>query len=217
VMQTTGAVVAVSFCPEGRRLLTATADSSTEPRSAQVWETDSGRPTAPPLRHLDGVTSARFSPDGRQIVTASEDRTARVWDARTSQPLTPPLWHERPVQSATFSPDGRRVLTACDDGAARIWDAATGEPISPPLRHRAEVVLAEFSPNGRSVLTASRDGTARVWQLPEARLRASDFTLIAQVLTGQRIDETGGVVPLEPDVLEHEWREFRALPKRDRP
>ena len=37
--------------------------------------------------HDDAVLSARFSRDGRQIVTASRDRTASLWDAATGEPL----------------------------------------------------------------------------------------------------------------------------------
>ena len=43
----------------------------------------------PPLRHAAAVNHAAFSPDGRQVVTASADQTARVWDAATSESPTP--------------------------------------------------------------------------------------------------------------------------------
>jgi WD40 repeat protein len=45
------------------------------------------------MKHNDAVNSAQFSPDGKQIVTASSDNTARVWDAQTSKPLTEPMKH----------------------------------------------------------------------------------------------------------------------------
>jgi hypothetical protein len=33
------------------------------------------------MPHLNKVTAARFSPDGKWVVTASEDGTARIWEA----------------------------------------------------------------------------------------------------------------------------------------
>jgi WD40 repeat protein len=73
--------------------------------------------------HAGGVLAASFSPDGRQIVTASSDRTARLWHAPTGDLVAVLEGHDRPVLSAAFSSDGQRVVTASDDGTARIWDA----------------------------------------------------------------------------------------------
>ena len=39
----------------------------------------------PRHRHTGRVRSAAYSPDGTQIVTASDDQTARIWDAATGQ------------------------------------------------------------------------------------------------------------------------------------
>jgi hypothetical protein len=79
-----------------------------------------------PLKHAGGVYSAQFSPDGRQVVTASWDSTTRLWDARTGKSLGAPLKHEGGVFSAQFSPDGQRVVTASADTTARLWDVLTG-------------------------------------------------------------------------------------------
>jgi WD40 repeat protein len=39
------------------------------------------------VRHEDKALSAKFSPDGKRVLTASEDMTAQNWDAETSKPL----------------------------------------------------------------------------------------------------------------------------------
>jgi WD40 repeat protein len=67
------------------------------------------------------VYSARFTPDGRLLVTACRDRTVRVWDWR-GRPVCPPFEHTKDAMAATFTPDGRWVLSASVDGTARAWD-----------------------------------------------------------------------------------------------
>src|ERR1019366_10666411 len=47
-------------------------------------------PASGTMKHIGGVWSAQFSPDGQRILTASYDNTARVWNAQTGQPLTEP-------------------------------------------------------------------------------------------------------------------------------
>jgi WD40 repeat protein len=76
------------------------------------------------------IYSARFSPDGERLVTASADGTARVWNARTGEPITPPLLHSDEVLSACFSRDGQSVVTASDDRSARVWNAQTGRKLA---------------------------------------------------------------------------------------
>ncbi len=96
----------------------------------RVWDAMTGQPVTPPLRQDGFVWSAKFSPDGQRIVTASADKTARVWDTRTGSPVTSPLKHEDAVSSAEFSPDGRRIVTASYDKTVQVWDAQTRAVLS---------------------------------------------------------------------------------------
>src|SRR6266516_1858575 len=109
------------------------------------------------------VNSARFSPNGQRIVTASTDKTARLWDAASGKPIGESMKHEGMVNSTQFSPDGQRVVTASRDKTARLWDAASGKPIGEPMKHEGMVNSAQFSPDGQRVVTASADKTVRLW------------------------------------------------------
>jgi WD40 repeat protein/serine/threonine protein kinase len=112
--------------------------------------------------HEDWVPSAKFSPDGTRILTASHDGTARVWDASTGKELATLRGHQAYLNSATFSPDGMRIVTASWDKTARVWEASTGKEMA-TLRHEGGVVSAAFSPDGTRIVTSSEDTTARVW------------------------------------------------------
>lgn len=70
----TDSVTAVSVSPDGRRLVTGSAD-----RSAKIWELRSGREILTLREHQGPLTSVEFSPDGRSILTSSRDETAIIW------------------------------------------------------------------------------------------------------------------------------------------
>ena len=65
-----------------------------------------GRKCAPSAATPTAVISAAYSPDGTQIVTASDDETARIWDAATGQEVRHLSGHTDAVSSAAYSPDG---------------------------------------------------------------------------------------------------------------
>ena len=78
----TARVRTAAFSPDGRRIVTASAD-----QTARIWDADTAKQLDVLSGHGDGVWSAAFSPDGRRIVTASFDQTARIWDADTAKQL----------------------------------------------------------------------------------------------------------------------------------
>jgi WD40 repeat protein len=123
--------------------------------------------------HSASVFNAAFSPDERQIVSASGDGTAQVWDAATGQLIAKLAGHNGEVRMAVFSPEGQRVATASSDRSARVWNVATGQPIAKLEGHLSDVNTAAFSPDGQRVVTASRDGTARVWNAASGQTLAT--------------------------------------------
>jgi WD40 repeat protein len=107
---------------------------------------------------------AVFSPDGKQVLTASDDGTARIWNLRTGQQvqaLSEPTGEG--INNARFSPDGRLVVSASKDGTARIWSAASGRLLQtlnqPGL---GKVFNAAFSPDGHLIVSCS-NSTAAIW------------------------------------------------------
>ena len=63
----------------------------------------------------NAITSAVFSPDGKQILSSSRDRTARLWEVATGKEIRSYEGHRGEVMDAVFSKDGQFVLTGSAD------------------------------------------------------------------------------------------------------
>jgi len=121
------------------------------------------------MQHDSVILSARFSPDGRQIVTASKDGTARLWDSATGNPIGEPMQSNEAVCAAEFNRDGNWVATA-STWDAQVWNAATGKEAGDRMKHDAAVVSVHFNADAKLVVTACADGAARIWDATTAKL-----------------------------------------------
>jgi WD40 repeat protein/serine/threonine protein kinase len=154
-----GLVWSAAFTRDGASVLTLGGSD------ARLFDARSGRESMTFSPH-GTVASARFSPDGAQIVTGSWDNSAKIWNSDTAKSLLKLEGedsHTSFINSTVFSPDGTRILTASDDGTAKLWDAKTGRVLLTFTGHADRVRSAVFSADGRLVLTASSDRTARLW------------------------------------------------------
>ncbi len=163
-MEHAGIIHSAQFSPDGRWIVTASAD-----KTVRVWEVTTGALISQPMVHEDSVKSVQFSPDGRWVVTASADKTARVWEVIAGALISQPMVHEDFVESVQFSPDGRWVITTSLDKTVRVWEAITGDEVFYPqvpwhLRYSPQDNV-QISPDGRGIATVYFDDAVRVWDM----------------------------------------------------
>jgi WD40 repeat protein len=117
-------------------------------------------------RHDGPVTAARFTPDGRSVVTASDDGDAIRWDVRAAAPAETFSGHASGVTALQLSDDGRTLYTAGLDGAVIVWDLTGTHRLGRPLEaggpNRAQAAL---SSDGRRLAVGQTDGKVSVVDL----------------------------------------------------
>ena len=130
--------------------------------NALLWDATTGASLYTLDQPLTNVRDAVFSPDGTQVLTASDD-DANLWDVETGTHIRTFAGHAGNVNAVGFSSGGTVIVTGSSDQTARLWNTTTGELLQTLIGHTASINDVVFSPDGMYLLTAASDGTARLW------------------------------------------------------
>jgi WD40 repeat protein len=163
------------------------------------------------------VTSARFSPDGKRVLTTSSDGRLAVWDAGTGAELVSArtgrsgsLW-----VAAAFNHDGTLATVGDADGDATVVDTSTGATrrLSADF---SNVTRASFVGGGDEVLIHSpAGGPAQIWDGATGALlsRVGDEDTVAAAA-----DQTGRYVATwdwDQTFRVWDWRRHVAVATRE--
>ena len=120
--------------------------------------------------HEKGVWGAVFSPDGNQVITASQDETARIWNAETGQTEHILRPETGPVREVFFSTDSSRVITASGEESMTLWNPATGSLMHKFDNLGSRVIKVIFNPDGHKLVAITEDGDLHLWEAAPWRL-----------------------------------------------
>lgn len=130
--------------------------------------------------HTAQVTDLAFTPDGQELLSASDDKTIRIWDWQSGVTLRTIRGYfgqgsDGKVFAVALSPDGGTVAAGGYFGASlgdkppygdiRLFDFATGK-IRAVLKTAAYATYdLAFSPDGKTLAAAGGDGLVYLWRL----------------------------------------------------
>ena len=183
--------------PDGSLLLTV--DGQFRGPRVQVWNAETGSELAR-LETVGGRVGARFSPDGKRVVTyGSQDRAVHMWDALTGEELLTLAGQRAPFLDVAFSPNGRRLAGASRDSTTWMWDALTGDLLTILPGGGRGIV---FSPDGTRIASFGDRGV-KVWSVGVPfRERTLDFAHFANGdgITSDLVFVNVGIHPIRPAI-----------------
>jgi WD40 repeat protein len=136
-----GAIVSVAFSPDGENLAMVTSEF------VAVWELrHPQRRFALQARRKGSIWSARYSPQGTLLATASGANSSR--SSRFG---------------AKIGGSGRS--TQLKENEIKLWNAANGLERGSLNGHNGPVRVLDFSPNGRHLASGSNDKNVMVWDV----------------------------------------------------
>lgn len=158
----TDRVQAMAITPDGKRAVTAAADSTIRlwdlSKSSALWSAEGPKVN---------FQSLAVTPDGKYILSGG-DGIIRVLALDSGQEVTRLKAHKGYTLSLAISPDGRRALSGGTDNVVRLWDLSTARQIRAyQVKHEWTASLA-FSPDGHRALFGTIDGDGlQVVSLPD--------------------------------------------------
>ena len=167
-------VTAVAFSPDGRHIVSGSADCT-----IQLWDAQTAVQVGNLIQgHTSPVESVAFSPDGRYIVSGSSDSTIKLWDAQSGGQVGNTFQRHTfsAVMSVAFSPDGTHIVSGSKDSTIQLWDVQTGRQMGNPLQgHTSSVNSVAFSPDGRYIVSGSSDRKIQLWDAQTGRQAGNPF------------------------------------------
>jgi len=184
------AVTSIDWSLDGTKIASSSTDNT-----VRVWDPTTGKtllvielPKGITGNVFDMALTAKWTPDGRHLITLSGDRFLLgsqdfdliLWDAATGEQVraieipnhaepeqgegtTTSFTHYITGAALDVAPQSGRLATIGGDNTAIVWDAALQTQALTLTGHENDVNGIDWSPDGTRLATASEDGTARLW------------------------------------------------------
>jgi WD40 repeat protein len=156
-----GSVLTLEWSSDGSMLASGSgtdkvAVHNTAENMVKIWNFSSGEVMANLTGHKDGVMNLKWSPNGSQIVTASDDKTIMLWSTTNWTRTAILTGHTLGVLDVDWSPNGTMLVSGSRDYKVRTWDALTGQALQ---RWRAPncVRSVDWHPNGEIIANSGVD------------------------------------------------------------
>ena len=164
-------VSALAFSPDGKKLVTGTAEGDVE-----MWNAETGAAVTSSIA-LDGfsntiapIRSLVFSPNSTLLAVAKDEG---IYVLGSNKEIRLKERYHRGARTLLFSPDSTVFIAGLRYGNIELWDLIKGNKLTTLNGHTKEVKMLAFSPNGKTLVSTGIDGTILLWDWDEVLANSS--------------------------------------------
>ena len=168
--------------------------------------------------HMALIRQLIFTPDGRNLLSASDDKTIRIWDVQRG--LSTAIFRgeigegeDGKIYAIALSRDGSLLAASGRTRTAglatypiRLLDARNGKVLRLIEGHAEPILSLDFSPDGKTLLSASMDDTAALWNVGSGAMDRRFIGHAGDVNAARFLTDGTGVVTASDDRTIKIWR-----------
>ncbi len=142
----------------------------------KILDRNTGKTTGELSNPGNSFYFAKFSPDGKLLMTADLKNGVQFWDAFSNKKLDEMGNLFQGVEDAEISPDGTKIiLNNIFDNKVTLHHLSTGKLIAEMKGHNDYVDQVQFSEDNKLIVTSSMDNTAKIWDAVTGKLYYTFF------------------------------------------
>lgn len=157
-----GAINDLRFSPKGDVLAVGGGQPSAQ-GDLRLYQVSDWKLLATLRGHDDVVFSLAFSPDGKQLASASFDHSVRLWDVQSYATIKEYHHHSDFVYAVAFSPNGKQLVSASKDRTIQLVDVQTGKSVFTFSGLDQDIMAVGFHPDSKSVISSGFESAIYWW------------------------------------------------------
>lgn len=127
--------------------------------------------------HTDKVYCVVYSPDGKNMASASKDGTIKIWETSTLKVVKTlqvvddtDKYYGYGAFVTAYSPDGKSLAAVGADGRLTVFDTVTWTLKYQVNADESMILALAYSPDGKYIATGGEESVGKVWDAATGKL-----------------------------------------------